>query len=64
MINFAFCFEHDEIRNFVRDEVLKCLNQKGIIVAVMCYRSAYELQRCVSCNCPDVLFMILRLKTD
>ncbi len=56
MINFAFCYEHDEIRNFVRDEVLKCFNQKGIIVAVMCYRSAYELQRCVSCNCPDVLF--------
>lgn len=56
MINFAFCYEHDEIRNFVRDEVLKCFNQKGIIVAVMCYRSACELQRCISCNCPDVLF--------
>ncbi len=56
MINFAFCYEHDEIRNFVKDEVLKCFNQKGIIVAVMCYRSACELQRCISCNCPDVLF--------
>lgn len=56
MINFAFCYEHDEILNFVRDEVLKCFNQKGIIVAIMCYHSAYELQRCISCNCPDVLF--------
>lgn len=56
MINFAFCYEHDEVLNFIRDEVLKCFNQKGIIVAVMCYHSAYELQRCISCNCPDVLF--------
>lgn len=56
MINFAFCYERDEVLNFVRDEVLKCFNQRGIIVSVMCYHNACELQRCISCNCPDVLF--------
>lgn len=56
MINFAFCYEHDEILEFVRNEVLRCLNQRGVEVAVMCYHNACELQRCISCNCPDILF--------
>lgn len=56
MMNFAFCYERDEVLNFVRDEILKCFNQKGIIVSVMCYHNARELHRCISCNCPDVLF--------
>ena len=56
MINFALCYENDEILKFVRDEVVRCFNQKGIIVAVKCYRSAQELERHISCNCPDILF--------
>lgn len=56
MINFAFCYEHKNVLEFVKNEVVKCLNQKGIIVAVKCYHSAYELQRCIQCNCPDILF--------
>lgn len=56
MINFAFCCEREDELNYMRDEVVKCLNRKGIVAAVRCYRSARELQRCISCNCPDVLF--------
>lgn len=56
MINFAFCYEHDDILDFVKDEVVKCFTRKGIIVAIKCYHNAYELLRCLRCNCPDILF--------
>lgn len=56
MINFAFCYEHDEILDFVKNEVLKCFQRREIQISVMCYHNAYELQRCISCNCPDILF--------
>lgn len=56
MINFAFCYEHDEILDFMKSEILKCFQRREVQVAVMCYHNAYELQRCISCNCPDILF--------
>lgn len=56
MINFAFCYECDEQLNFVKNEILKYFRQREIEIAVMCYHNAYELQRCIGCNCPDILF--------
>lgn len=56
MINFAFCYENDEILDFVKNEILKCFQQRDVQIAVMCYHNAYELQRCINCNCPDILF--------
>lgn len=56
MINFAFCYERDEVLDFVKSEVLKYFRQREVQIAVMCYHNAYEFQRCISCNCPDILF--------
>lgn len=56
MINFAFCYEADELLNFVKDEILKYFRQREVQIAVMCYHNAHELQRCIDCNCPDILF--------
>lgn len=56
MIHFAFCYQHDEQLNFVRNEILKYFQQREVEIAAMCYHNAYELQRCISCNCPDILF--------
>lgn len=56
MINFAFCYERDELLDFVKNEVLRCFQQRDVQIAVMCYHNAYELQRCIDCNCPDILF--------
>ena len=56
MINFAFCYEQTELLEFVRDEILNCFRYRDVNIAVMCYHNAYELQRCICCNCPDILF--------
>lgn len=56
MINFAFCYEHDELLNYVKGEILKYFRQREAEIAVMCYHNAYELERCINCNCPDILF--------
>ena len=56
MINLAFCYElNDELR-FMKQEVINCFQQKGIAATVKCYHNAYELLRCINCNCPDILF--------
>ena len=56
MINLAFCYElNDELR-FMEQEVINCFQQKGIAATVKCYHNAYELLRCINCNCPDILF--------
>lgn len=56
MINFAFCYERDELLDFVKNEILKCFQQREVQIAVKCYHNAYELERCIECNCPDILF--------
>ncbi len=56
MIHFAFCYENAEILDFVKNEILKYFHQREVEIAVMCYHNAYELQRCIGCNCPDILF--------
>lgn len=56
MIHFAFCFEQDQELNFMKDEIIRYFQQKGAAVAVRCYHSAYELEHCLDCNCPDILF--------
>ena len=56
MIHFAFCFEQDQELNFMKNEIVRYFHQKGSAVAVRCYHSAYELERCLDCNCPDILF--------
>lgn len=56
MIHFAFCYECDEILEFVKNEILKYFQQREVQIGVMCYHNAYELQRCIDCNCPDILF--------
>jgi hypothetical protein len=56
MINFAFCYEREDELNFVRNEVQKYFKMREINIAIKAYKSAYELIRCLSCNCPDVLF--------
>lgn len=56
MINFAFCYECNEQLEFVKNEILKYFRQREVEIAVMCYHNAYELQRCIECNCPDILF--------
>jgi DNA-binding LytR/AlgR family response regulator len=56
MINFAFCYEREDERNFIRDEIQKCFKIRGVAIAIKTYKNAYELYRCLSCNCPDVLF--------
>ena len=56
MINFAFCYERDEQLDFVKNEILKYFQRREVEIAVMCYHNAYEFQRCIACNCPDILF--------
>lgn len=56
MVNFAFCYERDEVLEFVKNEIIKCFHQRDVQIAVMCYHNPCELLRCVECNCPDVLF--------
>lgn len=56
MINFAFCYECNELLDFVKNEILNCFRHRDVQIAVMCYHNAYELQRCINCNCPDILF--------
>lgn len=56
MIHFAFCYEQTELLEFVRDEILNCFRYRDVNIAVMCYHNAYELQRCIYCNCPDIVF--------
>ncbi|MDE7479630.1 MAG: LytTR family transcriptional regulator DNA-binding domain-containing protein [Lachnospiraceae bacterium] len=56
MINFAICYAYDETLDFVKNEVMKCFRQREVQISVMCYHNAYELERCISCNCPDILF--------
>jgi DNA-binding LytR/AlgR family response regulator len=56
MINFAFCYEREDELMFIKDEIQKCFKIRDIEIAIKTYKSAYELLRCLSCNCPDVLF--------
>lgn len=56
MINFAFCDKDDRELEFMKEETVRCFAQRGVDIAVMCYHNAHELQRCLSCNCPDILF--------
>ena len=56
MINFAFCYERDELLDFVKNEILKCFQQREVQIAVKCYHNAYELERCIDSHCPDILF--------
>lgn len=56
MVNFAFCYERDERLDLVKNEILKYFQRREVQIAVMCYHNAYELLRCLDCNCPDILF--------
>lgn len=56
MVNFAFCCEQETELDFMKKELEKSFHQKGIDIAIRCYRNAYELERCICCNCPDILF--------
>lgn len=56
MITFAFCHEQESELEYMRDEVAKCLRQKGIKAALRCYHNAYEFEQSLCCNCPDILF--------
>jgi hypothetical protein len=56
MVNFAFCYEKEDELNYVHDEILKCFKNRDIKIASKIYRNAYDLLRCLGCNCPDVLF--------
>ncbi len=55
MVNFAFCCEQENELNFMKAQIEQCFLQKGITIAIRCYQSAYELERCLHCNCPDIL---------
>lgn len=56
MIHFAFCYEKTELLEFVKNEILNCFRYRDVCITVMCYHNAYELQRCIYCNCPDIVF--------
>ncbi len=56
MINFAFCYEHDDTLDFVKNEVLTCLRQREVEISVICCHNAHELQQHIRYNCPDILF--------
>jgi DNA-binding LytR/AlgR family response regulator len=56
MINFAFCYENEEEMDFIKSEIQKCFKIRDIEIAIKTYHCAYELLKCLSCNCPDVLF--------
>jgi DNA-binding LytR/AlgR family response regulator len=56
MTNFAFCYELNEELEYICEEVVKCFKLREIEIAVKIYHNAYELLRCISCNCPDILF--------
>jgi len=56
MIHFAFCYECDELLDFVKREIQNLFQRRDAPVSVMCYHNPYELQRCIECNCPDILF--------
>lgn len=56
MVNFAFCCEQESELDFMKAEIEQCFLQKGVSISIRCYRSALELERCISCNCPDILF--------
>ncbi|MDE6364670.1 MAG: LytTR family transcriptional regulator [Lachnospiraceae bacterium] len=56
MIKFAFCYEHDDTLNFVKNEVQSCLRQREVEIAAVCCHNAYELAQRIRSNCPDILF--------
>jgi len=56
MVNFAFCCDQDSELEYMKSEVERCFQLRGVSIAVKCYHNAYELERCISCNCPDILF--------
>lgn len=55
MVNFALCFEYETELDFMKNELEKSFQQKGIDITIRCYRNAYEFEKCISCNCPDIL---------
>lgn len=56
MIKFAFCYEHDDILDFVKNEVQNCMRQREVEISAMCCHNAGELAQRVRSNCPDILF--------
>lgn len=56
MIKFAFCYEHDDTLNFVKNEVLSCLRQREVEIDAVCCHNACELAQRIRSNCPDILF--------
>ena len=37
MINFAFCYEQNELLEFVKEEILNCFRYRDVKIAVKCY---------------------------
>ena len=42
MIKFAFCYEHDDILDFVKNEVQNCMRQREVEISAMCCHNAGE----------------------
>lgn len=56
MVHFVFCYECEEILDFVKEEVLNYFRQREIAIAARCCHNAPELEQCIARSCPDILF--------
>lgn len=60
MINIALCFENDIELSFIRTELSRCFDFRGIDYNIYCYHNAAELRHGILRKCPDVfLFDIM-----
>lgn len=56
MINIALCFENDAELSFMRMELGKCFDRRGIDYNINCYHNTAELQRGIRRRLPDLFF--------
>lgn len=56
MINIALCFENDAELYFMRTELCKCFDQRGIDYNIYGYHNTTELRCGIQHRCPDLFF--------
>lgn len=56
MINITFCYESDSDLTYIKNEVIRCFEQRGVGVSAYCCHNVKELSRCGRKRIPDILF--------
>lgn len=56
MIHITFCYETDLDLTYMKNEITKCFEQRGVCVSACCCHNAAELLKRSSSQLPDILF--------